>query len=142
MDRDKLVKLLSLTTSDNSNEALSALRMANAMLSREGITWGEVLAASGDPNIRITIQRETPREKYDAYTSGSGSDWTPPHLTDKVAIERMFKTLFAGAQAGTDFHNFLTDVHVKFIKYGSLTQGQFNAINRHYLRANAQYRTR
>jgi hypothetical protein len=35
----KLIKLLMLTTSDNDNEALSAIRMANKLLKSKNITW-------------------------------------------------------------------------------------------------------
>jgi len=56
VDREKLVKLLAMTTSKNDHEALAALRMANKLLSAEKLTWREVLDAGG-PNVRISIHR-------------------------------------------------------------------------------------
>jgi hypothetical protein len=39
LDKSKIIKLLSLTQSDNDNEALSAIRMANKILRANEITW-------------------------------------------------------------------------------------------------------
>ncbi len=43
MDKDRLIKLLNLTSSDNDNEAISALRKANAMLKEGNLTWGDLI---------------------------------------------------------------------------------------------------
>ena len=45
MDRDRLAKLLSLSQSDNDAEAISAIRKANSMLKKEGLTWQNVLGS-------------------------------------------------------------------------------------------------
>ena len=45
MDKDKLIKLLNLTTSKNDGEALSATRKANAFLKDNGINWEEFVLA-------------------------------------------------------------------------------------------------
>lgn len=45
MQTDKLKKLLALTTSDNDNEALAAIRQANKILKDADKTWDEVLEA-------------------------------------------------------------------------------------------------
>jgi hypothetical protein len=39
----RLSRLLAMTTSSHDGEALNAIRMANALLKRQGMTWGEVL---------------------------------------------------------------------------------------------------
>jgi hypothetical protein len=44
MDRDKLVKLLNMTTSKNDGEALNAIRMSNELLQRASVSWDELLA--------------------------------------------------------------------------------------------------
>jgi hypothetical protein len=46
MDKDRLAKLLSLSQSDNDAESLSAIRKANSMLKKEGLTWQQVLGGT------------------------------------------------------------------------------------------------
>lgn len=48
MDKSKLVKLLNLTSSENDNEALSALRKANSILSRHGKRWDDLIKIEPD----------------------------------------------------------------------------------------------
>ncbi len=45
-------KLMALTTSDNDGEALAALRKANAILKRGGLTWQALLFQSMRDNVR------------------------------------------------------------------------------------------
>lgn len=40
---DKIAKLLNLTKSDNDNEALAAIRMANKLLGEKGLGWENFL---------------------------------------------------------------------------------------------------
>ncbi len=44
MDKDRLTKLLMMTTSPNDGEALNAIRMANEILVTAKVTWAELLA--------------------------------------------------------------------------------------------------
>lgn len=39
MDKSKITKLLALSQSDNDNEALAAIRMANKLLRANNLTW-------------------------------------------------------------------------------------------------------
>lgn len=43
MDHSKIIKLLSLTQSDNDHEALSAIRNANKILLKNNFTWHQLL---------------------------------------------------------------------------------------------------
>jgi hypothetical protein len=43
MNRDRLIKLLNMTTSENDGEALNAIRLANKELEKEKTTWKAVL---------------------------------------------------------------------------------------------------
>ena len=43
---ERVVKCLMMTTSDNDSEALSAIRSANAMLKKEGLTWEKVIQST------------------------------------------------------------------------------------------------
>ena len=43
-EKEKLVKLLNLTTSDSDGEALNAIRAANRILKKYDLTFGDVIA--------------------------------------------------------------------------------------------------
>jgi hypothetical protein len=45
MDKSKIIKLLSLTQSDNDHEALNAIRMANRILRTNEFTWEKFFGA-------------------------------------------------------------------------------------------------
>lgn len=47
-DTDKLVKFLNLTQSDNDHEALAAIRKANEILKKNGITWDDFNKPKGN----------------------------------------------------------------------------------------------
>ena len=40
-NQEKIIKLLNLTTSDNDNESLSALRLANKLLRKSNTSWDQ-----------------------------------------------------------------------------------------------------
>lgn len=50
LDRVRLLKLLQMTRSGSDGEALNAVRMANALLDREGESWEAVLGLLGEPD--------------------------------------------------------------------------------------------
>lgn len=52
IDRDRLSKLMMLTTSDFDGEALSALRMANQMLAKAKLNWDAVLKKDTTTELR------------------------------------------------------------------------------------------
>lgn len=57
--KDRILKLLKLTESQNDNEALIAIRAANGLLKREGKTWEQLLTAPAGPQrVRIRSQRK------------------------------------------------------------------------------------
>ena len=45
--REKLLKFLMLTTSENDGEALNAIRMANKRLKKEGVEWKDLIKIDG-----------------------------------------------------------------------------------------------
>lgn len=124
LDRDRLTKLLALTTSDNDHEALVALRMANELLKREKLSWVEVLGNEGR-TVRVSITREPVDE-----------NWIAPHLRDKVVIETMFRAIVATRAPGDngDFWGFLASVKLRWATHGALTQGQYQALKNCYNR--------
>ena len=69
LDRDRLAKLLALTTSLNDNEALAAIRKANEIVEGAGLTWDQVLLPIADavsPHVSVTINRFLHPEFYAA----------------------------------------------------------------------------
>lgn len=62
MDRSKLAKILSLTQSENDHEALSASRMANSLLKKENLTWGQVL---GSDAAKPSGSKQSDRDIYE-----------------------------------------------------------------------------
>lgn len=49
MDIDKLIKLLTLTQSQNDHEALSAIRKVNSILADNGQTWQSIIGVKNRP---------------------------------------------------------------------------------------------
>lgn len=96
MDRDKMIKLMNLTFSDNDHEALAALRKANAMLREEKKMWGDLLLASGSrsPDPKPPAP-ETKREWYgppefkqqwEAAQADEGGRTPPPKSKEEIDI--------------------------------------------------------
>ena len=56
--RDKLLKCLALTTSDSDGEALAAIRMANRLRAKLGLSWEQLLSGGG-------VSSSTQRGGYD-----------------------------------------------------------------------------
>ncbi len=133
MDRERLTKLLALTTSDIDAEALAAIRMANKMLTVEKLTWGEILAAGGT-TINISLARtRTPNTA--PFSTGESEDWLPPHLTDKVLIDAMFRAIFAQPRSDNEeFWQWVDSVHHYWHENGRLTPRQYQGIRRTYSR--------
>lgn len=123
LDKVRLAKLLAMTTSDTDPEALSAMRMANAMLMREGMTWEDVLAAGNTLNI---VLARTPYRTEE--------NWTPSHRKDTVVIDLMFRTICSTPRDGSGFWAWLDDVQEKWKKHGALTQGQYDSLRKSYNR--------
>lgn len=137
MDRAKLAKLLALTASDHDHEALSAMRMANAMVKAAGVTWDELLAPPQNV-IAVTIQRNPPWQDMTPRPSPQqDGDWTAPHLSDKPTIELMFKTIEAQQRlpGSEHFFGWVANVKARFERHGNVTQREYDALRRSYSRA-------
>lgn len=128
MDREKLAKVLAMTTSPVSHEALAAVRMANKMLTDAKMTWGELLAAGGT-TVNIALKRASPDGFHDSEA------WFAPHLKDKVTITLMFRALFSQPRTGNEeFWRTMDSIHHHFETHGVLTQGQYQALRNCYRR--------
>jgi hypothetical protein len=130
VDKARLIKLLAMTTSTNDGEALNAMRMANAMIKAANKTWAEVLVTENV--INITMARAQPAAQ--AY-AGEDADWSPPHLTDKILIDAMFRAIFTQPRSDNEeFWQWVDSVHQQWLDRGRLTPGQYQAVRRCYAR--------
>jgi hypothetical protein len=131
VDKTRLVKLLGMTTSEHDGEALNAMRMANDLIKAAGKTWADVLAT--DNVVNIVLQRPAPKP----YTTTE--DWSPPHLTDKVLIDAMFRAIYAQPRSSNEeFWQWVDSVHQQWLDRGRLTPGQYQAVRRCYSRVMKQ----
>lgn len=124
MDTGRLIALLNLTTSDNDNEALSAIRHANAMLKKNGKSWVNVIGlthATSVPPKRPT----TPPPTY------RNTTWT-----GGLAPKTFEKEFVLGAFGSTYFNEYLVKkdgnskkwagiLHTYFMKWGTLSEKQY-----------------
>lgn len=119
LDRVKFSKLMGMTTSPHDNEALTAVRLANAMLIAENLTWREFLDSSAKPDnsFRVPPSQRTKKAKQEDNR----------HDNDEE-IERLFETAFANA-SGTFLH-FLESIHEWWEQKRFLTDKQFEALNK------------
>jgi hypothetical protein len=126
IDREKLAKIMGMTTSDKEGEVLAAIALANAMLVREGTNWTNVLEGPVRvPKISITMY-ERPKEE---------GDWLAPHLKDKVMIDTMFRAIYTQPRQGNeDFWREIDTMHNNFMKHGVVTQPQYIKLKKVYQR--------
>lgn len=113
-DKTKLGKLLNLTASNQDAEALSAIRKANALLKRLGLSWPDLLQA----------EEEVARPKIHA----------PEHVEISAALLKQGKAL--GIITNYE-RNFLTGI-MGFKKLSPSQQEQFERIRVKY-EAYAEY---
>jgi hypothetical protein len=128
----KFVKLMMKTTSTNDNEALVALRKANAMLAEANVNWEEFLTVIGSTkdvaqSARAPTRRP-PWEEDDGF-SDIGRD-ARGHYTDADTINRLFELAFRSTRPSSSFREFLDSVHAFWEGNGFLTEKQYSAIHR------------
>lgn len=137
IDRDRLAKILALTTSDTDGEALAAIRRANYILKEAGLDWASVLAPQHVVNIRVASNNPPPGAfGMNPEDFKPDEDWIAPHLKDRVIIETMFRAIYSQPRTGNDeFWEWLDSVDHHFRTYDQLTANQYQALRRCYLRA-------
>jgi len=75
-EKEKLVKLLNLTTSDSDGEALNAIRAANRILKKYDLTFGDVIALPARPDTEgPTPPAYNPPPHYWPPTTSDPTDW-------------------------------------------------------------------
>lgn len=110
-DYKRLTKLMMLTTSDNDNEALSALRSANAILRADSIDWNRVFART------VQVINEFEPAPADA-------DPGEARRHQASEIEKAFATL----ERCDKFNDFITSLQDQWIKRRSLSEHQMEAL--------------
>jgi len=115
-----VIKLLRMTESSHDNEALNAIRMANAMLNRHNANWdelmrGQVQVIDADPFAGAPSVRRMKGE--------SG-----PKHTDAAEINQYFNTL-RSRDLGT-FRDYVDSVYEWWTQKHFLTQKQYEVIKR------------
>lgn len=142
IDRERLAKLLAMTTAEEDPLALVAIRKANEYLKSCNTTWAEVLPQSQVSVLNINVTRyhpDKPAPFYDMTPNKSPQEdgtWVPDHLRDQNVIGLMFRTIYAGRTVGNEgFWSWVDDVHKFFKEHGYLSQGRYDALRRCYARA-------
>ena len=106
-DLAQLKKLMAMTTSTNDHEALAFLRKANAILTKAGLTWTEVLSRTVGTSITAAADD----------TVDTGGD-----MPLEEQIERMFDELRGNVNGS--FAEFVESVEKQFIRDRYLTPAQ------------------
>lgn len=120
MDISKLAKLLGYTTSPNDNEALNAMRMANAELDKANLTWMDFCSQK-----TIVVQNIVP---------GNGQRQQQVKGTD-ATIEKMLQAVLQHlASRGKDYSGniFIQSLADQYYKRGSLSEKQKIALEKWY----------
>lgn len=118
---EKFIKLMMMTTSPNEGEALTATRMANALLLEANLNWDEFLRGK----VKITNQA--------AGGSASGS-FTGKKYTNSDDIERMLDAVLKNVRSGTSFYTFIKSLSDWWEDNAFLTEKQYNALRKSYER--------
>jgi hypothetical protein len=84
LDRSQLVKLLNLTSSKYDAEALNAIRHADALLSKHGTTWADLLALPESAKTPQPESTQAPQQQPAPRPENSATSRTRPVRKHKV----------------------------------------------------------
>jgi hypothetical protein len=84
LDRSQLVKLLNLTSSKYDAEALNAIRHADALLSKHGTTWADLLALPESAKTPQPESTQAPQQQPAPRPENSATSKTRPVRKHKV----------------------------------------------------------
>lgn len=120
-DVPKFLKLMMMTTSSFDEEALVAMRKANAMLAAKNMNWQEFLAALSNDSFQGQQVQTDPNKKAKVY--------------DPDLVEPMFEVLTKNrSRISRGGKAFIDDVYSFWCETGFLTIKQFEAIKANYER--------
>jgi hypothetical protein len=93
IDKDRLSKLMMMTTSENDGEALVALRMANKLLQRATVNWEQLLTGGGPTAKRgDKPSYKQSREEYRAQTYNTRYGAGPRKFRDEFQSDEFHFT--------------------------------------------------
>jgi len=121
--REKVIKLLNLTRSENDNEALLAVRKANGIV----LDWGEFFTGQ---KTREKMRRQYGATGMPNRPAPSAAEWTP---TIKEMLDECVERV-EGSGAG-----FIESLAQQFHERGSLSQKQVEALVRFYRNLDNQF---
>ena len=82
-DRDRLVKLLSMTHSASDGEALAAIRKCNDLLRQHKLSWNDVVGEQ-----RSSQPQRTPREGPNPFRAAAGTAWVSSSRAFEASLRR------------------------------------------------------
>lgn len=121
-NRERLVKLMNLTTSDNDNEALNAVRTANGMIKKAGLAW-DIVIEGGDPSPKSPHVRYSSRSKEPYATPKEA----PRYEVDEDEVWNMITYIRNNAYEGFDL-SFVDSIENNFGIYRRLTWKQLKGL--------------
>lgn len=131
LDRERLIKLMMMTTSTNDAEAVAAVRKANSLLASEKTNWSDFI--NGVPSPRPAPPPRPPMRPAGRGTSEAAARHDRPQsrFTDKE-IPRMLSSLLRDSKGG--FRDFVESINDHWCNKGYLTERQYEAVVNAYER--------
>lgn len=136
--KDRIVKLLNLSASDNDHEALLALRNAQKLMKQGGLTWEALFAGTASSTAR-TASAQTPKARSRQANKPPSKPMrdieVPPEPKYKPArakyrwIRQLFEFILA-QELTTRQREFFVGLHSSWVQWGSLTAKQQGALER------------
>lgn len=122
MNVDKFTKLMQMTLSPNSNEALVALRLANNLLAEADLNWAEFIEQRSRSNPRPTASASPP-------PFAKGRIFSEP---ERKQIDMMFEKV--GARTRGSFADFVNSLRKQWAIKKWLSERQLGALKNAYSR--------
>jgi hypothetical protein len=133
--KQRIVKLLNLSASENDHEALLALRNAQKLMKQGGLTWEALFTVSSTSSTRTATPRARPRKAAKPPATPKRDIEVPPEPKYKPArakyrwLRQLFEFILA-QELTTRQKEFFRGLHSSWVEYGSLTPKQQDALER------------
>jgi hypothetical protein len=125
-NRERLAKLLELTRSNSDGEALTAMRMANAMLKAANKSWSDILLPQKQPTPPPRPEPEW--DNFERHVRGHGGNAGNIH-TGRAEVIAMFNRAKATAVYPYQLE-FIRNLMTWWDDKAYLTKAQFDGLKR------------
>lgn len=115
--REKLIGILNLTTSDNDNEALLAMRTANKFIKKNGVSWEELIDDDGP--------KQPPRPTPNTYRAQQ------QEVEPEATVDGLISYIKSNAWAGFD-STFIDSIARNYETFGKLSYRQMQGLKNVY----------